>query len=43
MGNINPDDVEAMFKTNVLGLVAMTQLLVRRKTVSYIEGSYLDA
>ena len=31
VGSIDPDDIEAMFKTNVLGLVAMTQLLLNRE------------
>lgn len=30
VGSINPDDVESMFATNVLGLIDMTQLFVNR-------------
>ncbi|KAF8188406.1 hypothetical protein BJ912DRAFT_851163 [Pholiota molesta] len=29
VGDINEDDIDAMFATNVIGLIAMTQLLVR--------------
>ncbi|KAL5490357.1 hypothetical protein ACEPAI_5190 [Sanghuangporus weigelae] len=29
VGSINPDDIEAMFQTNVSGLISMTQLLVK--------------
>ena len=32
VGNINPDDVEAMFSTNVFGLIDMTQVFVNRKS-----------
>lgn len=39
VGTINPDDVEAMFKTNVLGLVDITQVLVNRKCCPLSEVS----
>ena len=29
MGDINDKDIEGMFTTNVFGLIAMTQLLVK--------------
>lgn len=29
VGDINPDDIEAMFATNVFGLIAVTQALIK--------------
>ena len=31
VGDISDSDIDGMFSTNVLGLIAMTQLLVKRK------------
>jgi NADP-dependent 3-hydroxy acid dehydrogenase YdfG len=38
VGDINPDDIEAMFGANVFGLIAVTQLFVKGSWSSY----YLD-
>lgn len=33
VGDIKEDEIDAMFATNVIGLIAMTQLLVRGKSI----------
>ena len=37
VGAINEDDIEGMFNLNVLGLISMTQLLIKGPIIDYIE------
>jgi NADP-dependent 3-hydroxy acid dehydrogenase YdfG len=41
VGNIAEADIEGMFATNVLGLIAMTQLLVKGDFVNLTRSFYL--
>lgn len=43
VGDINPSDIEAMFATNVLGLISVTQALIKGESIYYLKGSVLSS
>lgn len=40
VGDLADADIDAMFGTNVFGLISMTQLLLRRKNVMLLSDTY---
>lgn len=38
VGDISDCDIDGMFATNVMGLIGMTQLLVKRTVIHYLSA-----